>query len=435
MLRALSAIDDPSWKLDLVGGGSGVEAERCRALAERLGERVVVHGPLPQDRLAGVMRECHLLVLPSFYEGLPLIVLEGLASGCRIVATDLPGTRELLGDAGVDFVTLVETPRLHDVDRPYEEDEQAFERELRAAMQAQMESARETPRIDVSPIEERMTSYSWPGVFRRVLGIYSQVSPPSPRWRPMNPGLHAAVALTVFALALISHRILGAIPGYAETIRSWPEWAQGLLQPLRWVILILLGLIVARIHPREWLRDLGLAVHPWRALAFSLVCSVPLLVAGLTGNTRAWNPQGLLFAAGIWPLAEELLFRGYAFGQLCRRGRWNVWAAAVVTGVLFGAVHLLNKEVQVHEIPGQLLSVSIIAAGGIAYAWLFYRWRFNLWIAVGVHGFMNLWYAAFDMAETPIGSTGLIIARIAVVAAAITATEVLVRQRKRRDSP
>jgi glycosyltransferase involved in cell wall biosynthesis len=35
----------------------------------------------------------------SFYEGLPLVILEGLASGCRIVATDLRGTTEKIGNS------------------------------------------------------------------------------------------------------------------------------------------------------------------------------------------------------------------------------------------------------------------------------------------------------------------------------------------------
>ena len=61
------------------------------------------------------------MILPSFYEGLPLVILEGLASGCRIVATDLPGTKEVLGNSDADFITLVKTPRLRFTDQPYRE--------------------------------------------------------------------------------------------------------------------------------------------------------------------------------------------------------------------------------------------------------------------------------------------------------------------------
>ena len=46
-------------------------------------------------------RWADVLVLPSDKEGMPLVVLEAMASGLPVVATDVVGTRELLGDAGL----------------------------------------------------------------------------------------------------------------------------------------------------------------------------------------------------------------------------------------------------------------------------------------------------------------------------------------------
>lgn len=37
-----------------------------------------------------------LFVLPSFWEGLPLVILESMAGGTPVIATDLPGVRELI---------------------------------------------------------------------------------------------------------------------------------------------------------------------------------------------------------------------------------------------------------------------------------------------------------------------------------------------------
>ncbi|WP_054699834.1 glycosyltransferase [Desulfosarcina cetonica] len=91
MLEALAGIDQPEWHLHLVGGGSGSEKAHCLALADRLGTRVTIHGPVSQQRLAEIMQSSHLFVLPSLFEGLPLVILEALASGCRIIATGLPG--------------------------------------------------------------------------------------------------------------------------------------------------------------------------------------------------------------------------------------------------------------------------------------------------------------------------------------------------------
>jgi len=64
--------------------------------------------------------------LPSFYEGLPLVLVEARACGCRLVATDLPGIRERLLPVLGDELALVELPRLTGVDKPVAADLPAF---------------------------------------------------------------------------------------------------------------------------------------------------------------------------------------------------------------------------------------------------------------------------------------------------------------------
>jgi glycosyltransferase involved in cell wall biosynthesis len=171
-LRALQSIRSPAWQLHLLGSGSGEEKAQCLMLAEELGEKVRIHGALPQKRLAKIMRHSHILVLPSFFEGLPLVILEGLACGCRIVATDLPGTREILGNSETDFINLVSTPRLRFTDQPYREDEYAFEQNLKKALQQQIDAASSCAQFDLSPIQDKLDAYTWTGVFRKVREAY-----------------------------------------------------------------------------------------------------------------------------------------------------------------------------------------------------------------------------------------------------------------------
>jgi glycosyltransferase involved in cell wall biosynthesis len=175
-LRALSTVASPAWRLHLVGGGSGKEKDQCLALARDMGDKVRVHGAVPQQRLADIMKQAHLFVLPSFYEGLPLVVLEGLASGCRIVSTDLPGVKELLGDVSADFISLVRTPRLKNLDQPYARDQKPFERRLARALQTQIEVAARCPDIDLAPVQKKMAAYTWSGIFNKVQAVYSRVS-------------------------------------------------------------------------------------------------------------------------------------------------------------------------------------------------------------------------------------------------------------------
>ena len=175
LLRALARLDDLDWQLHLVGSGSGPEKDECLRLAHKLKNRIVIHGALSQPQLADVMRSAHLLVLPSFFEGLPLVLLEALACGCRLIATSLPGVAEVLGGLNTDYVTLVETPRLKKVDKPFKEDEAQFENNLLKTIRQQIEAVIIEPQIDYSQIEDQIAAYSWGRVFKRIEPVYRAV--------------------------------------------------------------------------------------------------------------------------------------------------------------------------------------------------------------------------------------------------------------------
>ncbi|MGI9301738.1 MAG: glycosyltransferase family 4 protein [Gammaproteobacteria bacterium] len=49
-----------------------------------------------REDMSAVFRACHLACLPSYREGLPKVLIEAAASGRAIVATDVPGCREIV---------------------------------------------------------------------------------------------------------------------------------------------------------------------------------------------------------------------------------------------------------------------------------------------------------------------------------------------------
>ena len=173
MLRALSEVSEPSWRLHLIGGGVGPEKEEALSLAESLGDRVQVHGPLPQEKLAEIFRRSHLLILPSFYEGLALVLLEALACDCRLVSTNFPGLEEVLGDLPATYCRLVELPRLERLDTPFPEDGASFEGRLSRGHPGPDRSGPDRNRkwspTLLTPILE---AYSWTRVFERVEEVY-----------------------------------------------------------------------------------------------------------------------------------------------------------------------------------------------------------------------------------------------------------------------
>lgn len=78
--------------------GDGELKQELQAKAVRLGisEHVLLTGQR-EDAIA-ILRQMQIFVLPSIYEGLPTVILESMACGIPVIATDIPGTDELIID-------------------------------------------------------------------------------------------------------------------------------------------------------------------------------------------------------------------------------------------------------------------------------------------------------------------------------------------------
>jgi len=87
-VRIIGPVDEDPWY-----------ARRCRNLVVRLGlERMIrFEGMLPTDR---IYPEIDILVLTSFSEGQPLVILEANAAGIPVVASDVGACRDLLEGRG-----------------------------------------------------------------------------------------------------------------------------------------------------------------------------------------------------------------------------------------------------------------------------------------------------------------------------------------------
>ena len=174
LLQTFARLQDPGLHLHIAGSGSGEETRQCLHLAEKEGNRVTVHGGINQQELARLMGICHIFVLPSFYEGLPLVLLEALAAGCRIITTDLPGCRELLAEAGPDLVTFVNLPALSTIDRPDPKDWDILQTRLAAAITDLADRVRIAPSPSLAEISRITSVFSWQEVFKRILSSYEK---------------------------------------------------------------------------------------------------------------------------------------------------------------------------------------------------------------------------------------------------------------------
>jgi len=101
----LIGVDDGAGALPLaVAGRARNPTQYSRDLEARaVHARVPVHllGVQPTDVVHGLYRSARAFVAPSRAEGNPLTVIEAMAHGACVVASDIPPHRELLGDAGI----------------------------------------------------------------------------------------------------------------------------------------------------------------------------------------------------------------------------------------------------------------------------------------------------------------------------------------------
>ena len=104
LLEAMSQLRKQGRKnifLELIGGNpaTGTDAE-FREQAARLGLEGCVDfvDEIPWAELPARMRQVDLFVLPSFSEGLPLVLLEALACGLPIVSTRCGGPEEVVDE-------------------------------------------------------------------------------------------------------------------------------------------------------------------------------------------------------------------------------------------------------------------------------------------------------------------------------------------------
>lgn len=107
LLRALSILKKNDLKVQavLVGEGDLRASYQAQAAGYELEDRVVFTGQVSEQELAYYYNMADLFVLPSTNQGeaFGIVLLEAMASGVPVLASDLPGVRTVALDGGLVF--------------------------------------------------------------------------------------------------------------------------------------------------------------------------------------------------------------------------------------------------------------------------------------------------------------------------------------------
>ncbi len=85
-----------SVRLRLVGGGPDRESLEREVVDRGLGTQVIFEGSVNHDRIREFYGAADAFVLASFNEGVPVVLMEAMASGIACIATSVGGTPELI---------------------------------------------------------------------------------------------------------------------------------------------------------------------------------------------------------------------------------------------------------------------------------------------------------------------------------------------------
>lgn len=122
LVKARSGTD---WPLILVGGAGPLEQELKKKASElKIQDSLIFTGYVPEEDLVYFYTAAEIFVFPSLYEGFGLPVLEAMACGTPVIASDNSSLPEVVGDTGIlvdptdpneictSIITLMEDPTL-----------------------------------------------------------------------------------------------------------------------------------------------------------------------------------------------------------------------------------------------------------------------------------------------------------------------------------
>lgn len=163
LIKAFRLLEKKDTKVELELIGNLKEEDRLR-VESLVGDskRIRIYNAVDQVHLGEIMRHKDIFVLPSYFEGLGLIAVEALGSGLRVVATEIEGLIEFLGEKinNSEIIEYVKMPTIYDTDKAVEEEKPAFIERLVETLEVMIERTREEREIPAYLLEE-IEQHSW----------------------------------------------------------------------------------------------------------------------------------------------------------------------------------------------------------------------------------------------------------------------------------
>ena len=160
LIQALAKIPDEKVALIIVGDGDLKERYRRVAESENVSDRVIFSGKVPDGELPRYYSAADLVVLPSFTmgEAFGIVLVEAMATGKPVIASDLPGIRTVVNEGQNGFLV---SPK--DVDM------------LAQRIRYLLENKEMSRDFGVNGRKKAEEKYAWDSIAKKIEKVYQEV--------------------------------------------------------------------------------------------------------------------------------------------------------------------------------------------------------------------------------------------------------------------
>lgn len=153
--------------VNIAGSGSDKEeTDKIIEMSKKSRYKVNFNGRLNHIELSELFNKSHIFILPSFYEGLPIVILEALSCGCSVIVSKINGLKEFIGDEinNTDNILYLPMPKMINCTTPLRDDLPKFEENIAKNLQKLINIISK----DEKRLEINMTNKAWGGLGNKI---------------------------------------------------------------------------------------------------------------------------------------------------------------------------------------------------------------------------------------------------------------------------
>ncbi len=174
LIEAFKRLKKFNIKVELILAG-GYESDEGKKIVNSTSEKNIKFvGNLSQKDLAELFRNSNLFILPSFFEGLPLVVLEALACGCGVIVTELENIKNWFDEdfLKLNAVKFIPLPNLKNVDKIDKNETEKFIENIKNQMESFITDYINGEFPEIEKVTDYVKIHSYSNLFSKLKKIY-----------------------------------------------------------------------------------------------------------------------------------------------------------------------------------------------------------------------------------------------------------------------